>query len=143
MRTTRFLFIGAICPILMLLAAAGLAADSAGLFDAVKRRDHKALRALLAARAEVNVAQPDGATPLAWAIHLDDLEAAELLLAAGALAPARGAAGALGLAPLRRLGQVSYAWYLWHWPVLLLGAISAAVLLGVLVLLVDAKALLI
>lgn len=60
------------------------------------------------------------AYPGLWAV-LPSLGTA-LLLAAGAVAPSRGAARLLAMAPLRRLGQVSYAWYLWHWPVLLLGA---------------------
>jgi ankyrin repeat protein len=60
-------------------------ANGAGtVLDAVKRRDHKALKALIAARADVNATQPDGASALAWAIYLDDQAAAEMLLAAGA-----------------------------------------------------------
>lgn len=70
--------------ITILLFAATCFAEGANLLDAVKRRDHVALKALLKAKADVNVAQPDGATALAWAIYLDDTEAAELLLAAGA-----------------------------------------------------------
>lgn len=54
------------------------------LLDAVKRRDHKAITALIKAKTDVNVAQPDGATALAWAIYLDDQKAAEMLLTAGA-----------------------------------------------------------
>ncbi|MDX2030796.1 MAG: ankyrin repeat domain-containing protein [Blastocatellia bacterium] len=81
MRAKLFPFIAVVW---MLLAVVCLAAEPAELFDAVKRRDHKALRALIGARMDVNVAQPDGATPLAWAVYLDDREAAELLLAAGA-----------------------------------------------------------
>src|SRR5262245_44859313 len=69
---------------LILAAAICVANDDSSLLDAVKRRDHKALKALIKARADVNVAQPDGATALAWAIYLDDQEAAEMLLAAGA-----------------------------------------------------------
>ncbi|HKC85075.1 MAG TPA: ankyrin repeat domain-containing protein, partial [Blastocatellia bacterium] len=73
------------CLMLCIIAAAAcLAKDVPDLLDAVKRRDHKALKALIKARADVNVAQPDGATALAWAIYLDDQEAAEMLLAAGA-----------------------------------------------------------
>lgn len=54
------------------------------LLEAVKRRDHKAVSRLLAAKVDVNAAQPDGATALAWAAYLDDEETAAKLLAAGA-----------------------------------------------------------
>lgn len=33
----------------------------------------------------------------------------------------RGAAALLAWRPLQAIGRVSYSWYLWHWPVLLLG----------------------
>jgi uncharacterized protein len=54
------------------------------LLDAVKRRDQKAFAALLQAKANVNAVQPDGATALAWAVHLGQRSMAEALLAAGA-----------------------------------------------------------
>ena len=79
----------ATCPTgLAVLLAAGLcwAAGDLRLIDAVKRRDHKALTLLLAQKADVNGAQPDGATALAWAAFLDDTGAADSLLAAGAKA---------------------------------------------------------
>ncbi len=58
------------------------------LIEAIKRRDHKALTALLTAKAkpDVNAAQPDGATALAWAAHLGLRAMAEALLDAGARA---------------------------------------------------------
>jgi ankyrin repeat protein len=68
----------------VLIVAACFANHPSELLDAVKRRDHKSLAAQIKARADVNVAQPDGATALAWAIYLDDQAAAEMLLAAGA-----------------------------------------------------------
>ena len=40
--------------------------------------------ALLRAKADVNAAQPDGATALAWAVHLGERRMAEALLDAGA-----------------------------------------------------------
>ena len=54
------------------------------LIDAIKRRDQKAFTALLRAKADVNAAQPDGSTPLAWAVHLGQRAMAEALLDAGA-----------------------------------------------------------
>ena len=46
---------------------------------------------------------------------------AAAVLAAGAQR-GDGVAHLLALRPLQAIGRVSYAWYLWHWPVLLLGA---------------------
>jgi ankyrin repeat protein len=54
------------------------------VLEAVKRRDSTALTALIRAKADVNAAQPDGATALAWAIHLGERSMAETLLTAGA-----------------------------------------------------------
>ena len=54
------------------------------VLEAVKRRDAIALTALIRAKADVNAAQPDGATALAWAVHLGERSMAETLLGAGA-----------------------------------------------------------
>jgi ankyrin repeat protein len=56
------------------------------VLDAVKRRDQKAFTSLIRAKADVNATQPDGATALAWAIHLGQRSMAEALLDAGARA---------------------------------------------------------
>jgi ankyrin repeat protein len=53
------------------------------LLEAVKRRDAKAFAALLRAKADVNAAQPDGATALTWAVHLGERGMAEALLDSG------------------------------------------------------------
>jgi peptidoglycan/LPS O-acetylase OafA/YrhL len=58
--------------------------------------------------------------PGAWAL-LPSVGAAAVLVA-GAGARAGGVSRLLSLKPLQAIGNVSYAWYLWHWPVLLLGA---------------------
>ena len=82
------------------LAAAPAHGQSAAprrLVDAVKARDADAVQALLAAGADVNEPQADGATALHWAAHREDLATAERLLAAGADA---GAANELGMTPL-------------------------------------------
>jgi hypothetical protein len=63
-----------------------LRADGGDLrvLDAVKRRDQKTFTVLLRSKADINAAQPDGATALAWAVHLGEREMAEALLKAGA-----------------------------------------------------------
>ncbi|BBZ44483.1 acyltransferase [Mycobacterium parmense] len=43
-----------------------------------------------------------------------------LLIGAGCAAPSRGCGHILGLPPTRAIGRISYSWYLWHWPVLVL-----------------------
>jgi peptidoglycan/LPS O-acetylase OafA/YrhL len=43
-----------------------------------------------------------------------------LVIGAGCAAPSLGCGRVLGLTPMRAVGRVSYSWYLWHWPVLLL-----------------------
>lgn len=43
-----------------------------------------------------------------------------LVIGAGCAAPSQGLGRALSWPPMRAVGRVSYSWYLWHWPVLLL-----------------------
>ena len=45
---------------------------------------------------------------------------AALVICAGCAAPSQGCGRVLGLSPMRAIGRISYSWYLWHWPVLLL-----------------------
>ena len=54
------------------------------MLDAVKRRDQKTFTSLIRAKADLNATQPDGATALAWAVHLGQRSMAEALLDAGA-----------------------------------------------------------
>jgi ankyrin repeat protein len=77
-----------VIPPLLLSALVCTTAAAAGpdlrLVDAAQRQDTAIVRALLARHADVNVAQPDGATALAWAAHWDDIGMADLLIDAGA-----------------------------------------------------------
>jgi peptidoglycan/LPS O-acetylase OafA/YrhL len=43
-----------------------------------------------------------------------------LVIGAGCATPSQGCGRVLALAPMRAIGRVSYSWYLWHWPVLVL-----------------------
>lgn len=60
------------------------------------------------------------AYPGMWAL-LPSMGAA-MILAAGAKKPRDGVGKLLSIPPMQAIGRVSYAWYLWHWPILLLGA---------------------
>jgi len=77
-----------LCAAVLLALAAWLPlhadARDVRLLEAVKRRDQKAFDALMQVRADVNGAQPDGATALAWAVFLGERRMAEALVAAGA-----------------------------------------------------------
>lgn len=85
--------------IVLLVSAASRASAGANppLIDAVKNRDTAAVTALLKQHADVNARQGDGTTALHWAVHLDDLKTAELLIAAGAQV---NAANDVGVTPL-------------------------------------------
>src|SRR5256886_15837866 len=85
------------CFIVTLLFVTGLWAASADLADAVMKGDKAAVRSLLQKRADVNAAQSDGTTALHWAVRLDDLETADLLIRSGANVSAATRAGATPL----------------------------------------------
>jgi len=53
-----------------------------------------------------------------------------LVIGAGCANPSRGCGRLLGLSPMRAIGRVSYSWYLWHWPILLLALWSIAPVTG-------------
>src|SRR6476646_966806 len=74
----------AVAAAILLTAALCPAAGDLRLVEAVKRRDPKAVKSLLRERADVNAAQPDGATALSWAVYYGAGETADLLLSAGA-----------------------------------------------------------
>ena len=69
---------------LLLLPFAAFAAGRAEVADALMAGDTAAARKLIEQHGDVNAAQPDGATPLHWAVYRSDKEMVDLLLRAGA-----------------------------------------------------------
>src|SRR5262245_45809358 len=86
----RRLILAALCAVSTWMPLGSLHAQqrdvrlNVSLIEAVKRRDDQAFTALMRAKADVNASQPDGATALAWAVHLGERRMAEALLDAGA-----------------------------------------------------------
>ncbi|MFP2989294.1 acyltransferase family protein [Mycobacterium intracellulare] len=62
----------------------------------------------------------DAATPFPGTAALLPVIGAALVIGAGCAAASRGCGRVLAWRPMRAVGRVSYSWYLWHWPVLLL-----------------------
>ena len=60
----------------------------------------------------------DSATPFPGVAALLPVSGSMLLLAAGTLSPSNSVNRLLSLRPLRWLGDISYGWYLWHWPLI-------------------------
>ncbi|AKK30771.1 acyltransferase family protein [Mycobacterium sp. EPa45] len=55
---------------------------------------------------------------------------AALVIGAGCATPTQGCGNLLRLAPMRAIGRISYSWYLWHWPVLVLAPLLVGHPLG-------------
>ena len=73
------------------------AAERPALIEAARNGDRERLRALIQQKADVNIADADGATALHWASYRDDLDSVDLLIRAGAHV---NAANDLGATPL-------------------------------------------
>ncbi len=68
----------------------------------------------------------DASTPFPGSAAIVPVLGAAALIAAGTASGGRarhGSTGLLGTKPMQSLGRVSYSWYLWHWPALVLGAV--------------------
>jgi peptidoglycan/LPS O-acetylase OafA/YrhL len=68
----------------------------------------------------VTCTQLGAKTPYPGTAALMPVLGTALIVGAGCAAPAIGVGTALSASSLRSVGRLSYSWYLWHWPVLLL-----------------------
>jgi peptidoglycan/LPS O-acetylase OafA/YrhL len=91
--------------------------------EPVGARGAMVLQGLGLAALALAVALYDRATPYPGIAALLPALGACAVVAGGAWAPESAISRALGSGPLRWLGRVSYAWYLWHWPLVGLAAV--------------------
>jgi len=91
----------------LVFAAIGIGAATTDVADAVERGDAAAVRRLLTQQADVNAAQPDGATALHWAVYRDDLVTVDQLLKARANVKAANQYGATPLSLAAESGKAA------------------------------------
>src|SRR2546428_359102 len=72
------------CCLVVLLAVVNLGAATSDVADAAMKGNREAVRALLQRKADANAPQVDGTTALHWAVRVDDLDMADMLISAGA-----------------------------------------------------------
>ena len=78
----RYIIVG--CGVILMASLAAFSAASSPVADAAQKGDKAAVHALIQQKADVNVAQADGATAIQWAAYRNDMDVADLLIAAGA-----------------------------------------------------------
>jgi ankyrin repeat protein len=78
---------------------------AAPLVEAVKAGDRAAAITLIAQRADINAAEPDGTTPLHWAVHHNDVDLVQRLIRAGAKVNVKNEYGASPMSEAATLGR--------------------------------------
>jgi peptidoglycan/LPS O-acetylase OafA/YrhL len=99
-------------------AAGAAIALSVPLLQRAPRLVSAAAGALGLAALTVSVLTDGPTTEFPGTAALLPVAGAALVIAAGVGAATFGVGALLSLAPLRFIGRISYAWYLWHWPCL-------------------------
>jgi peptidoglycan/LPS O-acetylase OafA/YrhL len=112
------------------LAAGGLVALTAPWWRRVPRGVSRVLGWVGMAAIVLACVRLGATTPYPGVAAFLPVLGAVLVVAAGC-GPARGGVGtALSVPPLRAVGRLSYGWYLWHWPVLILAPALVGAPLG-------------
>jgi ankyrin repeat protein len=88
----------ALLAVTIVLSPVASNAATSSVADAAMKKDKAAVRTLLKQKSDVNAPQADGATAIHWAVYHDDLEMADLLIAAGAAVRVANRHGATPLA---------------------------------------------
>lgn len=97
----------AVTGLLFVMAVTSLAQSDSTLADRIEAGDRKAALEMIARNAPVNNAQPDGSTPLHWAVYRVDEELVKSLIARGAKADVVNAYGSSPLAEAVRVANVN------------------------------------
>ena len=101
-RASRWIVLPLFALITTLTAIVGQAAGESAIVTAAREGDLRAVRALIAKRADVNDAARDGSTALLWAAYHGDVEMAQALLSAGARV---NTSNNYGVTPLLQAGR--------------------------------------
>jgi len=107
MLSKRFTTLAAVTCALFAAAVTSFAQSDTALADRIERGDRKAALELIARNAPVNGSQPDGSTPLHWAVYRVDEELVKTLLARGAKADVSNAYGSSPLSEAVRVGNLN------------------------------------
>jgi peptidoglycan/LPS O-acetylase OafA/YrhL len=102
------------------LAAGGLVALTVGVWRRLSLPTAAVAGGVGMTLVIVACAEMGEATPYPGTAALVPVLGAALVIGAGCATSDHGAGRLLSLPPMRAIGRVSYSWYLWHWPVLLL-----------------------
>jgi ankyrin repeat protein len=103
----RLIIFIAVVFVMSALATKSFAQSDTTLADRIEAGDRKAALEMIARNVPVNVAQPDGSTPLHWAVYSVDEELVKALLARGAKANVLNAYGSSPLAEAVRVANVN------------------------------------
>src|SRR6185503_20554848 len=96
-------------PFVIALGCAAAAQAQSPLADGIQAGDRKTALEMIAAGANVNQTQPDGSTPLQWAVYRVDRELVTALLRRGAKADVANKYGATPLAEAARVANLELA----------------------------------
>src|SRR5438552_18347265 len=93
--------------LLLAMAVTSFAQSESALADRIEAGDRKAALEMIGKNASVNATQPDGSTPLHWAVYRVDEELVKALLARGVKADVVNAFGSSPLAEAARVAHVN------------------------------------